>query len=411
MQTEEFEKHIENLNLKIPKGITYNEQTVVFKPYKPFGISKDYPYIPIFKKPIEICHLEDKGVYRVIARYPNLAISNGGRLISLDNSKLKIKHNTKYIYAFVNVSPTKDGYVSATTLHKLVALAWVENDDYVKNNIVDHIDGNKTNNHVDNLRWVSNSRNVAKTANGVDFRWLVKNMRTGVVSRFTSFTKVGSFLDMDKTMFSAERCPFIIKKNTGAYIVEDSTNFKGWLLENKYDIYGNKFKYIFNGIKYTNIFDIAKAFKANLKNVNEVRNYANRHGYKFTVIDSKKCSNVYAKDITTGEELKFNSNKDVASYFNVSEAAVRFRVTGYRNGRPLINKWLLRKCGMAYPSLKEEHKSMPKKIVIDNGDEKKEFTSLRQVGLYFNKDKATIKKYMLSNSTLNGYKVSLVRES
>ena len=43
--------------------------------------------------------------------------------------------------------------------HRLIALQWIDNEDPQTKTQVDHIDRNKLNNHIDNLRWTSPSEN------------------------------------------------------------------------------------------------------------------------------------------------------------------------------------------------------------------------------------------------------------
>lgn len=54
----------------------------------------------------------------------------------------------------------EDGDSQMFKLHRLVALTFVSNDDPKKYTIVNHIDGNKMNNKVENLEWVTATQNV-----------------------------------------------------------------------------------------------------------------------------------------------------------------------------------------------------------------------------------------------------------
>ena len=85
------------------------------------------------------------------------------------------------------------------TIHKLVAQEWVSNPG--KKRCVDHVDGCKTNNHYENLRWATyaeNNRNRKKQANttsiykGVSFdknsrKWLARIMVDGTTKCLGAF--------------------------------------------------------------------------------------------------------------------------------------------------------------------------------------------------------------------------------
>lgn len=82
-------------------------------------------------------------------------ISDKGEVFSKRSGKyLKLSHKKNgYVYIELNV----DGKVTYKRVHRLVAEAFIPN----PNNkpFVNHIDGNKSNNSVDNLEWVTGSEN------------------------------------------------------------------------------------------------------------------------------------------------------------------------------------------------------------------------------------------------------------
>jgi len=93
-----------------------------------------------------------------IIDYPNYLIYNDGRVYS--------KNKNKFLKPYIS-----DGYhrirlinndgTKCFRVHRLVALHYiplVEGKDQV-----DHIDRNKTNNHISNLRWANNSENMLNT--------------------------------------------------------------------------------------------------------------------------------------------------------------------------------------------------------------------------------------------------------
>lgn len=68
-------------------------------------------------------------------------------------------------------NPHSKGYLTVTfeLVHRLVAATWVKNENPKRNTIVNHIDGNKKNNCVDNLEWCNNSDNILHArANGLN---------------------------------------------------------------------------------------------------------------------------------------------------------------------------------------------------------------------------------------------------
>lgn len=96
-------------------------------------------------------------LWREIPGYPNVLASNLGRV-------KRIYKNSEHL---IKGSVNRHGYVVTTLyadgkhqqIHRLVALAWIDNPD--RKPFIDHINGVRTDNHPDNLRWVTNKENMS----------------------------------------------------------------------------------------------------------------------------------------------------------------------------------------------------------------------------------------------------------
>lgn len=111
-------------------------------------------------------------IWKDIENFSKYQVSNLGKIKSKGRyTKVGIKNQDKcyrkeYIVdGFIN----KKGYKQVTLyddngkpktmrVHKLVALAFIENEDNLPQ--INHKDGNKQNNCVDNLEWISNYDNI-----------------------------------------------------------------------------------------------------------------------------------------------------------------------------------------------------------------------------------------------------------
>ena len=83
-------------------------------------------------------------------------VTSQGDVVNAKGDTLKPTINKKIGYKTVSLWENNKG--SSKTIHRLVALTYLPN----PNNLpeVNHIDGNKLNNHVDNLEWVTRSENM-----------------------------------------------------------------------------------------------------------------------------------------------------------------------------------------------------------------------------------------------------------
>ena len=87
-------------------------------------------------------------------------VSNKGRIISYQSREAKIitPYNNQRGYERVDISI--DGYRKTYTVHYLVAVKFIHNDEPIERDTIDHIDENKSNNDVQNLQWVSRAENI-----------------------------------------------------------------------------------------------------------------------------------------------------------------------------------------------------------------------------------------------------------
>lgn len=96
-----------------------------------------------------------KELYRTIESHPNYQITSTGRVINSRN-KEKVLDKSKDGYLKVNLYHY--GVGKSKRVHRLVAEAFIPNPENKPD--VNHKDGNKHNNSVDNLEWMTRSENM-----------------------------------------------------------------------------------------------------------------------------------------------------------------------------------------------------------------------------------------------------------
>ena len=90
--------------------------------------------------------------WKVIYDFPNYEISNYGNV--RNNTKIFKAVPNKHGY---NVVVLCNGIRKSVNIHRLVAAAFIPNPE--NKPCIDHIDGDRANNHADNLRWVTTKEN------------------------------------------------------------------------------------------------------------------------------------------------------------------------------------------------------------------------------------------------------------
>ena len=94
-------------------------------------------------------------------------ISNYGRLKSYCRYRAIIVKPYSNQYGYYRADIRRNGKRVTALIHRLVANAFVINDNPKDNDTVDHIDGDKHNNRASNLRWLSRSENTKAFYSGL----------------------------------------------------------------------------------------------------------------------------------------------------------------------------------------------------------------------------------------------------
>ena len=115
---------------------------------------------------------------KVIEGHPNYSISDTGRVFNNRTGReLKPQKDNNTGYYHINLGVGKNYYV-----HRLVGFAFVKNNDPLKFNQVNHLDGIKTHNDYRNLEWTDPSGNIKHAyANGLKKPLDQKGIKNGNV--------------------------------------------------------------------------------------------------------------------------------------------------------------------------------------------------------------------------------------
>ena len=88
------------------------------------------------------------------------------------NSELgrELKQSINQGYARLTIN--SDSKMTVQLVHRLTARLFIPNPE--KKECVDHVDGNKMNNRIDNLRWVSKAENIHNQKKAKGYHWHVR---------------------------------------------------------------------------------------------------------------------------------------------------------------------------------------------------------------------------------------------
>jgi len=360
----EIALHLEILGITFRYGFEWCQQYITVKPLRyPKNINR-VPFIAIFTQPIEFCSIKykDIGTLRLLSTSPRYGITENGTVYDVVDDRLIKPATRKPISVSGDYSHYPGEYVAypttriydpekhmnvERTIHRLIAIAWCENDDYYTKWVVDHIDSDKSNHIASNLRWLSASMNTARSDLGYDERWLVKEVGKKAIYKFASLKELAKFIDLDFRYISYRKFPFIHEVGGRKYIIEDQHNFRNWVLELDIVSYGMHYLLIRYGKRYyfrtgAEVRDFL-GIKGNLS-IEDIKKAAK--GYRFiTLIEPQRTGRATdlvaytAKSLTTGKILTGRTHKELAEKLGVTKSMVTFRLSKGNTGHKVISQW------------------------------------------------------------------------
>lgn len=187
--------------------------------------------------PTSVALLEGEEWKPVVGFEELYAVSNKGRVASLQyhgkpSFSIMTNSYTKG-YPAVKIRNSKTGYQASLKVHKLVAEAFIPNRD--NKPYIDHIDTNRANNCVDNLRWVTHLENQRNPLTLSRISLHMKRMNSEKVGSSVSSKnrsiKVKHLEGDFETMYPNAQAAGIATGHTTSLILRWSRNNKhGWSL-------------------------------------------------------------------------------------------------------------------------------------------------------------------------------------
>lgn len=170
---------------------------VKFKPMKKPNLSMPDKHMVIAAPPIYHNKLNN---FRMIPRFPNYFVHPNGNIYNNTTGDfLKPTFRGKNGYPVVDIKDYSGLYTTRSKpLHRIIAYTWIPNDDYERYYIIDHIDGNKQNFALSNLRWVDHSGNLNNSfitnSRTDNYRVLTYNIKTGENKIHASLTQACEYI-------------------------------------------------------------------------------------------------------------------------------------------------------------------------------------------------------------------------
>lgn len=394
-------------NPKMQTGFKWLETKIQLKPYRPFGSSKDADVMPIFTVKVRFSLISNKKIYTVIPRYPNYAISEDGtsvlKLANFEEANIRLNKELGYL----RVSLQDSSYLGkvkskSPSVHKLVAMAWCENDDYVIKNVIDHKDKNKLNNHKNNLRWVTNGENQGIAKSMILNNYVAIDLVSGITVAKSSMNHLLASIGLARGSVSLKSLPAYkpdLPNRLWYFTTKDDKDIPP--LENAKPSSGIIVKNIETGeVEFFNTIPLFLYRHGGTKKELEgavvgTTQYSTRDNAFLEILLNRLYEGpkmFKATNIITGKKCSKATLTEIANITKITVGGLRGGL--YRNrGCYSVNEWLV-SCGTCDDCTYRKTYKVAFEIVYD--DKVVKANSLREVSRITGRDRKTITKYIKS---------------
>lgn len=240
-QISNFGRIYSNYNKELHKSIDEGDRYIITKDAKQKKLHIYDLYLDTFGEELfnwykgtinkeKVKDLEGELWKPVVGWENSYEVSNLGRIKSLirNTRTWKIRKETimtPHISTYIQVKLSNESKSRMPLLHRLIAEAWIPNPNPEYFKVVDHIDFDKLNNKVENLRWVSQSMNIKHT---------YKAGRSKAVENGRSKSKINLEIAQEIRKFNSENT-FLSQQQIGEKfgvsrsIVKDIIHNKSWV--------------------------------------------------------------------------------------------------------------------------------------------------------------------------------------
>ena len=400
--------------LELPKEYRHHIFNFIFKDNGALKHIKIDKKIVLFKEPVYLIDKKDMGDYMLIARFPNYAVKYDGTIYNLKYKKILPVRKREDEYVRTAIVDQADLYArSPKTLHRIVAHTYIKNAykiDFVKYPLIDHKDGDKTNCHYTNLRFMSyKQNNKAAVDQGLrsDSKAIkIRDVYTGEIKNFDCTTDAAIYMERSKFTFDSVKDKHkIFRSEKGDFEIKLLDDKTKWFYEDTSKIFTTNQKVRVtiekeDGTKLVlnNLADFIQKVFDGKKSADSVQSSIELYKKRYPkdkvcvlLLNNYVTETLYvARNVDTCEEHKFTNRKELETYTGISKSCIQKSISN--RGAYQYGSWIFKKDQDIWNDLVHVTNKQ-QTILLKNIETKEEkvFKSLRSVSAFIGYDKKTIK--------------------